>query len=95
MINQIATDGQRFLTVMPALFGLITAPLQLIATVGLLLHYMGPPALVGLGVLGATVPLIRCVGVVAKEAVAEKMVHADARVRAFNEAIQGIKVIEA
>lgn len=38
--------------------------------------------------------MIQSIGGIAKEAVAEKMLHADTRVKGFNEAIQGIKVVK-
>jgi len=94
IINQVSTDGQRFMMVMPALFGLITAPLQLVVTIALLLYYLGLPALVGLFILGSAMPIVKTVGSMAKEALSLKMIHSDSRIKTFNEAIQGIKVVK-
>ena len=92
LINTIAADSQRYLTMMPTFINITNAPVMLVGASGIIYSIIGWPVFVALFILFLYSPIGKAVAKSQKRVQADKMAMGDQRLRLLTEIIRGIKV---
>ncbi|KAG0196954.1 hypothetical protein BGX28_009530, partial [Mortierella sp. GBA30] len=94
IVNLMSTDASRIDTALLSLMLLVSIPIYTIIILGLLVHLMGPSALIGAAILLLVNPLQAWI--MSKLAPIRKQASefTDSRIRLTSEVLQGIKVIK-
>lgn len=94
IVNLMSTDASRIDTALLSMMLVVSVPIYTVIVIGLLVHLMGPPALLGAALLILANPIqawaMSRLGPVRKRA----SQFTDKRIRLTSEILQGIKVIK-
>ena len=94
LVNQMASDANRFLDNPPAFVNLWSAPIIIFVGVALIWSTLGPAIFVGLAIMSVGYPILKRITRWQKRVQREKAIAGDLRLKFFHEAMVGIKVLK-
>lgn len=93
VVNLMSVDAERF-SMVTEYANSIQQPLLLVVISGVMVHQIGWVALLGVGLLAATIPMMLKIGNMVGKARHNMVMCSDARVRATSQCINGIRVFK-
>ncbi|KAG1691092.1 Multidrug resistance-associated protein 1 [Nymphon striatum] len=94
IVNLMSVDTQHFLDLMPFLYVIWSAPLQIILAIYFLWRIIGPSALTGIAIMVFTIPLKGVIANITHKLQITNMALKDERTKMMNEILNGIRVLK-
>ena len=94
IVNLMTVDAQRFLTMIPYINLIWSAPFQIALTIYFLWIELGPSVLAGLTVMLAMIPINVWISTIQRRFQVRAMTSKDERIKVINEILSGIRVLK-